>query len=130
MYFNSLLIDTLKNYKLIGIPLAVLLTLTIISAGFTTNSAYADNKKVKVDCKDLAIDLISWNSLYKGVDEDELAAIEDDYGDDNDVKPASFDDIVDDHMEDLLDDFEDAHCKNHIKKSMAKWIEDKVDFER
>lgn len=119
----------MNNNKLIGIPLAVLLTVTIISAGFT-NSAYAHGSKVKVDCKDLAIDLISWNSLYRGVDDDELAAIEDDYGDDNDVKPASFDDIIDDHMEDLLDDFEDAKCKKHIKKSMAKWIEDKVDFER
>lgn len=111
-----------------GIPLVVLLTLTIISAG-VTNSTYAHGSKVKVGCKDLAIDLISWNSLYKGVDEDELAAIEDDYGDDNDVKPASFDDIIDDHMEDLLDDFEDANCK-HIKKSMEEWIEEKVDFER
>ena len=112
-----------------GIPLAVLLKITIISAEFT-NSAYAHGSKVKVGCKDLAIDLISWNSLYKGVDEDELAAIEDDYGDDNDVKPASFDDITDDHREDILDDFKDANCKKHIKKSMAKWIEDKVDFER
>jgi hypothetical protein len=111
-----------------GLSLVMLLTVTIISAGF--NSAYAHGSKVKVDCKDLAIDLISWNSLYRGVDDDELAAIEDDYGDDNDVKPASFDDIIDDHMEDLLDDFEDAKCKKHIKKSMAKWIEDKVDFER
>ena len=120
----------MNNKKLIGIPLAVLLTITIISTGFTSNSAYADSKKVKIKCKDLAIDLISWNSLYRGVDDDELAAIEDDYGDDNDVKPASFDDIIDDHMEDILDDFKDANCKKHIKKSMAKWIEDKVDFER
>lgn len=111
------------------IPLAFLLTLSIISIGFT-NPVYAHGNKVKVDCKDLAIDLISWNSLYKGVDESELAAIEDDYGDDNDVKPASFDDIIDDHMEDLLDDYKDANCKKHIKKSMAKWIEEKVDFER
>jgi hypothetical protein len=118
----------LKTYKLIGIPLAILLILTITTAGFT-NSAYAHGSKAKVGCKDLAIGLISWNSLYKGVTDEELAAIEDDYGDDNDVKPASFDDIIDDHMEDLLDDFEDANCK-HIKKSMEEWIEDKVDFER
>ena len=117
----------MDNYKLTGISLAMLLTITIISAGF--NSAYAHGSKVKVGCKDLAIDLISWNSLYKGVEDDELAAIEDDYGDDNDVVPASFDDIIDKHMEDLLDDFEDANCK-HVKKSMEEWIDDKVDFER
>ncbi|HEX6646140.1 MAG TPA: hypothetical protein VF047_03095 [Nitrososphaeraceae archaeon] len=117
----------MNNYKLIGLSMVMLLTITMISSGF--NSAYAHGSKVKVGCKDLAIDLISWNSLYKGVDDDELADIEDDYGDDNDVKPASFDDIIDDHMEDLLDNFEDANCK-HIKKSMEEWIEDKVDFER
>lgn len=117
----------MNNYKLTGLSLAILLTITIISAGF--NSAYAHGSKAKVGCKDIAIGLISWNSLYKGVTDEELAAIEDDYGDDNDVKPASFDDIIDDHMEDLLDDFEDANCK-HIKKSMEEWIEDKVDFER
>ena len=61
-YFNSLLIDTLNNYKLIGIPLAILLAVTIISAGFT-NSAYADSKKAKVGCYDFAIDIVSWDEL-------------------------------------------------------------------
>lgn len=52
---------------------------------------------------DLSIDFINWNSLYKGVDESELATIEDDYyDDDNDVKTASFGYIIHDHMEDLL----------------------------
>ncbi|MGE5633944.1 MAG: hypothetical protein ACM3VV_01805 [Deltaproteobacteria bacterium] len=43
----------MNNYKVMGIPLAILLTVTIISAGFT-NSVYAHSSKVKVDCKDLA----------------------------------------------------------------------------
>ncbi|MGH9982275.1 MAG: hypothetical protein ACRD6U_12070 [Nitrososphaeraceae archaeon] len=118
----------MSNYKLLGIPLAILLTISIISAGFTT-SAYAHGSKVKVGCKDLAIGLISWNSLHKGVTEDELAAIEDDYGHDNEVDPASFDDIIDEHMEELLDDFEDANCK-HLDDDLEEWIEEKVDFER
>ncbi len=78
----------MNNYKLIGIPLAILLTVTIISAGFT-NSAYAHGSKVKdVGCKDLAIDLVSWDALYEYIDDDDLTAIEDDFGDDNEVNPA------------------------------------------
>jgi hypothetical protein len=57
MYLNFLLIVTMNNFKLLGIPLAVLLTITIISAGFT-NSAYAHDNKVKVGCKDLDIAIV------------------------------------------------------------------------
>ena len=128
-YSNILLIDTLNNYKLIGIPLAILLTLTMTTAGFT-NSAFADHKKVKVSCIDLAIDLVSWDGMYAYIDDDDLADLEDAFGDDNEVDPASFDDIIDDHMEDLLDDFEDAKCKKHIEKDLKKWIKKYVDFEK
>ena len=128
-YFNSLLIDTLKYYKLIGIPLAILLILTITTAGFT-NSAFAHSKKVKVSCIDLAIDPISWDEMYEYIDGDDLADLEAAFGDDNEVDLASFDDIIDDHIEDLLDDFEDAKCKKHIDKDLRKWIKKYVDFER
>lgn len=43
--------------------------------------------------------------------------------------PASFDDIIDEHMEDILDDFKDAKCKKHIDKDLKKWIRN-VDFEK
>jgi hypothetical protein len=115
-----------------GIPLAVLLTLTITTAGLTTtNSAYADSKKAKVSCYDLAIDLVSWDGMYRYIDDDDLAALEDDFGDDpkDDLDPASFDDIIDEHMEDILDDFKDAKCKKHIDKDLKKWMRT-VDFER
>ena len=119
----------MNNYKLMGIPLAILLTVTIISAGFT-NSAYAHSSKVKVGCKDLAIDLVSWDGLYRYIDDDDLADLEDAFGDDNEVNPADFDDIIDEHMEDLLDDFEDSKCKKHIDNDLEDWIDDKVDFDR
>lgn len=56
--------DTLNKYTLIGLPLAILLAVTIISAGFTTNSAFAHSKKAKVSCYDLAINLVSWDGMY------------------------------------------------------------------
>ena len=62
--------------------MAILLTITIISAGLT-NSAYAHGSKVKVGCKDLAIDLISWDAVYKYIDIDDLTDIEDAFCDDN-----------------------------------------------
>ena len=115
-----------------AILLAILLAVTIISTGFTTNSAFAHSKKAKVSCYDLAIDLVSWDGMYRYIDDDDLAVLEDVFGEDpkDDLDPASSDDIIDEHMQDILDDFKDAKCKKHIKKSMAKWIEDKVDFER
>lgn len=89
--------------------MAILLTTSIISAGFT-NPAYAKSSKVKVDCTEVAIALISWDALYKYIDLDDLTAIEDAFGDDNEVELASFNEIIDDHMEELLDDYEDANC--------------------
>ena len=89
-----------------ALSLVMLLTITIISAGF--NSAYADSKKVKINCKDLAIDLVSWDGMYRYIDDDDLAALEDVFGEEPDsaLDPASFDDIIDEHMEYILDDFE------------------------
>lgn len=120
----------MKNYKLMGIPLAVLLMVTITSAGYT-NFVYAKHDTVRVDCKDLAIDLISWDGLYGYINDDDLADLEDDFADDpdNDVDPSSFDDIIDEHMEDLLDDFEDSKCEKHINEDLEEWVED-IDFEK
>jgi hypothetical protein len=119
----------LNNYKLLGITLAILITSSIISAGFT-NPAHAKSSKVRVDCTEVAITLISWDALYKYIDLDDLTAIEDAFGDDNEVNPASFDEIIDDHMEELLDDFEDANCDKSVDDDLVDWIDDNVDFER
>ena len=109
--------------------MAILITSSIISAGFT-NPAYAKSSKVKVDCTEVAITLISWDALYKYINLDDLTAIEDAFGDDNEVDPASFDEIIDDHMEELLDDFEDANCDKSVDDDLVDWIDDNVDFER
>ena len=113
-----------------GISLAVLLTVTIISAGFTTiNYAYAHSSKVKnVGCKDLALTLITWDQLYFIGDGEEIAASEDDLAGD-DIKPSLYKKIIDEHLEELLDDFEDAKCK-HLDKDIKEYVERHVDFKR
>jgi hypothetical protein len=68
--------------------------------------------------------------MYAYIDDEDLADLEDAFGDDNEVDPASFKDIIDDHMEDLLNDFKDEKCKKHIDKDLRKWIKKYVDFER
>jgi hypothetical protein len=120
----------MNNYRLMGLSLVMLLTITILSAG--VNSAYSDSKKVKIKCSDLAVALISWDGLYAYIDDDDITDLEDDFGDDpnNDVDPSSFNDIVDDHMEDILDDFEDKNCEKHTSDDNEDWIEEEVDFER
>ena len=72
----------MNKYTLIGLPLAIGLKITIISAGLT-NSGYAHGSKLKVGFKDLAIDLISWDALYKYIDLDDLTDSEDVFCDDN-----------------------------------------------
>ena len=112
-----------------------LLLLTIMTGGLLvlnpSNSVYADDE-AEVNCKDLAVALISWDGLYAYIDGDDITDLEDDFGDDpnNDVDPSSFDDIIDDHMEDMLDDYEDENCEKHISDDNEDWVEDEVDFER
>lgn len=48
------------------------------------------------------------------------------FGDDNEVNPASFDEIIDDHMEELLDDFEDANCDKSVDDDLVDWLDDNV----
>jgi hypothetical protein len=117
----------LNNYKLLGIPLAILLTITIISAGFT-NSAYAHSHKVKVDCKDLGLALLTWDDLYYYADADDLKESERGLAD-VDIKPDTYEDIIDEHMEDLSNKF-GTKCDEKVDEEIfEKWNED-VDFNR
>ncbi|HET6716559.1 MAG TPA: hypothetical protein VFG90_05470 [Nitrososphaeraceae archaeon] len=117
--------------KVITVSVGIGILLIINALGNGLNSAYAKHDTVRVDCKDLAIDLISWDGLYGYINDDDLADLEDDFADDpdNDVDPSSFDDIIDEHMEDLLDDFEDSKCEKHINEDLEEWVED-IDFEK
>lgn len=53
----------------VAIGIGVLLTITVFGNGF--NSAYAKHDTVRVDCKDLAIALITWDQLLATTDDEE-----------------------------------------------------------
>jgi hypothetical protein len=117
----------LNHYKLIGIPLTVLLTITIISAGFTTNSAYAHGK-TKVGCLDLGLALITWDQLYYDADKDDLEDFED-VLDDEDIEPNEYEDIIEDNMEDLWSKFA-SKCEDTVDEEIVEKFEEDVDFNR
>lgn len=60
--------------------------------------------------------------MYAYIDYVDFADLEDALDNDNEVDPASLEDIIDDRMEDLLDNFKDAKCKKHIEKDLRKQI--------
>lgn len=126
-YFSNFIIDTLNHYKLIGLPLIVLLTIIIISAGFTTNSAYAHGK-TKVGCLDLGLALITWDQLYYDADEDDLEDFED-VLDDEDIEPNEYEDIIEDNMEDLWSKFA-SKCEDTVEEEIVEKFEEDVDFNR
>lgn len=92
-------------------------------------SAYADSSsKLKVGCKDLALALITWDQLYPLVDDDNIAENEHILNDEG-INPDTYTAIIDHHLNDLLDDFEDAKC-NHLGNDIKDYIDDRVDFKR
>lgn len=58
--------------------------------------------------------------MYAYIDYVDFADLEDALDNDNEVDPASLEDIIDDRMDDLLDNFKDAKCKKHIEKDLRK----------
>lgn len=117
--------ETLDNYKLMGLSLVMLLTVTILSAGF--NSAYAHGK-AKVGCKDLGLALLTWDDLYGDADEDDLE--EHEFGlADVDIKPDTYEDIIDEHMEKLASKFYND-CKKTVDDEILEKFNEDVDFNR
>src|SRR3546814_5442852 len=72
--------DTLFPYTTLfrSIGFGILLVITAFSNGL--NSAYAKHDTVRVDCKDLAIDIITWDQLLATTDDGERTDIEDNLG--------------------------------------------------
>jgi hypothetical protein len=103
-----------------------LLTITIISAGFT-NSVYADGK-TKVGCKDLGLALITWDELYRTADKDDLKDFEDVLDDEN-INPNEYKDIIREHMRDLSDKF-GSKCDEKVDEDIIEKFDEDVDFNR
>jgi hypothetical protein len=91
---------------LIGI--FVLVTTTSIGS-----TAIAD--KVKVGCKDLAFALITWDQLLPLVPEDDIAENEHQLNE-NGVEPDTYQDIIDRHINDLLNDIDKCDLNDAVEQ--------------
>ena len=114
----------IKKYEFIVIPLIILMTITIVSTGFI-NHVYASHNSVKVNCKDLALALITWDQSIYLVDEDDIAENEHVLNEEG-VEPDLYEDIVDEHLEDLLDKVQDK-C-NNLDNDIEEML-DEIDFD-
>lgn len=116
---NAIKID----YKLFGLPLGILLIITMVSSG-VIDSVYASHNKVKVGCKDLALVLITWDQLLSIGDPDDIAENEHILNEEG-VEPDLYEVIIDKHLEDLLDKADDE-C-NNLDNDIERLLDD-IDF--
>lgn len=111
--------------KFFVLPLTLLLVTCLISSGFI-NSAYGNHNRVKVGCKDLALTLITWDQLLALAPSDDIAENEHQLNE-NGVEPDLYREIIDRHLEDLLDDIDDAldddKCDN-LDNDIEEMIDD------
>jgi len=113
----------LMNSKIIALAIAAGILSTfaaIISTGpYTVYAKKHDT--VRVDCKDLAITLISWDQLLAMTDTNERQDIEDNLGEDG-VANGLFQDWINNYLNNLVDAAVD-HC-NHLKSDIEDYIDD------
>ena len=107
--------------KIIAVAMGTVILLTITAFGTGFNSAYAKHDTVRVDCKELAIALITWDQLLATTDDDERTDIEDNLGEDG-VANGLFQDWIDKYLDDLVDDVDDD-C-NHLKSDIEDYLDD------
>jgi hypothetical protein len=90
------------------------LIISLVSTGFI-DSAYGSHNKVKVGCKDLALTLITWDQMLPLVPEDDIAENEHQLNE-NGVEPDTYQDIIDRHINDLLDDIDRCDLDDDIEE--------------
>lgn len=115
--------------KFFVLPITLLLIISLVSTGFI-DWAYGSHNRVKVGCKDLALTLITWDQMLPLVPEDDIAENEHQLNE-NGVEPDLYRDIINRHLEDLLDDIDDAldddKCDN-LDNDIEEMIDD-IDFD-
>lgn len=117
---NLMLRVLMKEIKLtVAIGIGILLTITVFGNGF--NSVYAKHNTVRVDCKDLAIDIITWDQLLLTTDSDERTDIEDNLGEDG-IANGLFEDWIDKYLDDLVEELHD-HC-NNLDNDIEDYLDD------
>lgn len=95
-----------SRHKFFASAIAILLAFGIISSSFA-GSAYGNHNQVKVGCKDLALTLITWDQLLALAPADDIAENEHELNVKG-VEPDLYEDIINRHLDDLLDDIDDA----------------------
>lgn len=109
--------------------LTVFLAIVIGSSAFI-GIAFGSHNQIKVGCKDLALTLITWDQLFALVPSDDIAENEHELNE-NGVEPDFYEDIIDRHLEDLLDDIDDAlddnKC-NNLDNDIEEMLDD-IDFD-
>jgi hypothetical protein len=109
------------DLKVITIAAGIGILLIINAFGNGFNSAYAKRDTVRVDCKDLAMALITWDQMLGTTDDGERTDIEDNLGDDG-ISNGLFKDYIHNHLDDLQDDVNDD-C-NHLKNEIEDYLDD------
>jgi len=109
------------DLKIITVSAGIGILLIINAFGNGFNSAYAKHDTVRVDCKDLAIALITWDQILATTDDGERTDIEDNLGEDG-IANGLFQDWIDKYLDDLADDVDDD-C-NHLKNEIEDYLDD------
>ncbi len=103
-----------NRHKLFALALSVLLAFAIVSNGFI-GSAFESHNKVKVGCKDLALTLKTWDQLLALAPADDIAENEDEINE-NGVEPDTYQDIIDRHINDLLNDINKCDLNDAVEQ--------------
>jgi hypothetical protein len=91
----------------------------LVMATSMGSTAMAD--RVKVGCKDLAFALITWDQLLPLVSEDDIAENEHQLNE-HGVEPDTYQDIIDRHINDLLNDINKCNLNDAVEE-MVKDID-------
>ena len=121
LFLNFPSFTRIMGLKIIAVAMGIGILLTITAFGNGFNSAYAKHDTVRVDCKDLAIALITWDQLLATTDDDERTDIEDNLGEDG-IANGLFQDWIDKYLDDLVEEVHD-HCSN-VDNDIEDYLDD------
>lgn len=95
--------------------LSVILIGTFVLVTIASIGSAATADRVKVGCKDLAFVLITWDQLLPLVPEDDIAENEHQLNE-NGVEPDTYQDIIDRHINDLLNDINKCNLNDAVEE--------------
>lgn len=95
--------------------LSVILIGTFVLVTIASIGSAATADRVKVGCKDLAFALITWDQLLPLVPDDDIAENEHQLNE-NGVEPDTYQDIIDRHINDLLNDINKCNLNDDVEE--------------